>query len=121
MAATHHERRLWSGPLPAPADLQQYEVLIPGGAERILIMAESEQRHRHGLEDTVILSDTRRATFGLFLGFFLAFGAIAGALYLIIIGKSPEGFFVFVTEVATTLGALWRTLGERRKEREQHR
>jgi uncharacterized membrane protein len=36
----------WTGPLPPPAALEQFERVIPGGAERILRMAEQEQAHR---------------------------------------------------------------------------
>ena len=41
------ESASWSGPLPSPADFQKYEETEPGAANRILVMAESEQRHNH--------------------------------------------------------------------------
>lgn len=47
-----------SGPLPSPEDLQRYNDISPGAAERILIMAESEQRHRHDIERLAIETDT---------------------------------------------------------------
>jgi uncharacterized membrane protein len=31
----------WAGPLPAPSVLGQYEQILPGAAERILMMAET--------------------------------------------------------------------------------
>lgn len=37
----------YSGPLPQPADLEKYDQIVPGAAERILIMAEKEQTNRH--------------------------------------------------------------------------
>lgn len=40
----------FSGPLPPPADLQAYEKTLPGLAERIVVMAETEQRERNRLE-----------------------------------------------------------------------
>jgi len=33
----------FSGPLPTPAILEQYDHLLPGAAERILSMAENDQ------------------------------------------------------------------------------
>jgi uncharacterized membrane protein len=36
----------FSGPLPPPVDLQAYENTLPGLAERIVVMAETEQRER---------------------------------------------------------------------------
>ena len=41
------EAQQWSGPLPAPDHLQQYEIIVPGAGDRILSMAEKEQNHRH--------------------------------------------------------------------------
>jgi hypothetical protein len=35
------EQRQWSGPLPPPATLYQYELVQPGLAERIIAMAET--------------------------------------------------------------------------------
>ena len=32
----------WSGPLPSPAELEKLEQIVPGGAERLLCMAEKE-------------------------------------------------------------------------------
>ena len=42
MARTSH-----SGPLPAPDDLEEYERILPGLAERIMMLTEKEQAHRH--------------------------------------------------------------------------
>ena len=42
--------RASSGPLPDPDDLRQYDRIVPGGADRIMRMAEREQAHRHALE-----------------------------------------------------------------------
>lgn len=37
----------FSGPLPHPTILREYEDILPGCAERILVMAEQEQIKRH--------------------------------------------------------------------------
>lgn len=42
--------RQFTGPLPSPEMLLQYEQTHPGLANRIVAMAESEQQHRHHLE-----------------------------------------------------------------------
>jgi uncharacterized membrane protein len=70
----------WSGPLPPPEALQKFEAVIPGGAERILAMAELEQKHRVGREGVALnamIADTRR---GQWLGGAVAIAAIAGAV-----------------------------------------
>jgi Predicted membrane protein (DUF2335) len=58
----------WSGPLPPPADLERIDQIIPGGADRLLCMAEREQTHR--------IEDARR---GQYLGWSLAAGAVITA------------------------------------------
>lgn len=45
-----------SGPLPDPDTLQRYEQVLPGLAERILVMAEKQSEQRQGLERAVVLN-----------------------------------------------------------------
>jgi uncharacterized membrane protein len=40
----------YQGPLPSVDQFGGYEQILPGAAERILAMAEAEQRHRQALE-----------------------------------------------------------------------
>jgi len=56
--AVQIQHKSHSGPLPAPEDLHRYNEISPGAAERIFIMAESEQRHRHDMERMAIEADT---------------------------------------------------------------
>src|SRR5258708_9554540 len=56
------------GPLPPPAELEKIDQIIPGGADRLLRMAEKEQTHRIG--------DAKR---GQYLGWSLAAGAVIAA------------------------------------------
>ena len=43
-------RRKFRGPLPPPAVLDQYEDVVSGAAERILVMTEEQHRHRMSIE-----------------------------------------------------------------------
>lgn len=40
----------YSGPLPPSSEMKKYEAIAPGAADRILTMAEQQQRHRHEQE-----------------------------------------------------------------------
>jgi uncharacterized membrane protein len=40
----------WSGPLPPPAALDEFNRIVPGGAERIFAQFEAEGAHRRELE-----------------------------------------------------------------------
>ena len=42
---------MFQGPLPPAAEFARYDEVTPGAGERILSMAEAEQRHRHELEE----------------------------------------------------------------------
>lgn len=44
----------FSGPLPHPSHMREYEEILPGSAERILSMAETEQNHNAGMEKTIV-------------------------------------------------------------------
>jgi Predicted membrane protein (DUF2335) len=58
----------WSGPLPPVSELERLDQIIPGGADRLLRMAEKEQTHR--------IEDAKR---GQYLGWSLAAGAVIAA------------------------------------------
>ena len=44
------QRTSWSGPLPNPKDLQAYEEIVPGAADRIITMAEGFAEHQKQME-----------------------------------------------------------------------
>lgn len=47
----------FSGPLPPPKHLAEYERILPGAAERIFRMAEDQATHRRSLEQAVVMGD----------------------------------------------------------------
>ena len=57
-----------SGPLPAPQILLQYNQIIPGAADRIIVMAEQQASHRQKLEQIVVKSGARDSLLGLIFG-----------------------------------------------------
>lgn len=70
----------WSGPLPPPGALQQFNDIIPDGANRIMAMVEAEQAHRIGHESErlrVMARDTRR---GHWIGGIISISSIGGAV-----------------------------------------
>jgi uncharacterized membrane protein len=87
----------WSGPLPPPDALQQFDATIENGAERIFKMAEAEQAARLAREAEAIKyelakfeairQDNRR---GQWLGFFIALSAVAAASATAYFGAHPS-------------------------------
>lgn len=101
--AQHH-----SGPLPAPQTLAGYESVLPGSAERILVMAEKNQDARIKLDMAQLEADIqhreqmaemqKRVHTGAFLsdylgqilGFIIALCCIAAAAYAgLVLGNWP--------------------------------
>ena len=79
------------GPLPKPSDLHEYDLIVPGAAERIIKMAEEQAKHRQELERSVIQSDIRDGRTGLWLGFIIGIIAILAGAYCIVQGHSIAG------------------------------
>lgn len=86
----------WSGPLPPPAALEQFNSIIDNGAERIFKMAEAEQAARLAREAEAaqyeitkldaIRRDSRR---GQWLGFTIALAAVIAASATAYFGAHP--------------------------------
>jgi uncharacterized membrane protein len=109
----------FQGPLPPPEILRQYGEVVPNGAERIMVMAERNQEHRHGLETEVITKGVRNESRGQWLGFTLFILLIASGTYLLATGKRLEGLSTLILN-ATTFTALF-VYSRRAKDRELER
>lgn len=104
----------YSGPLPPPKMLHDYDMVSAGFAERIVSMAEKEQGHRHSLEDTAVKGainrDIRSQRYALFCIVFLS--VLCGGL--IYAGHDTAGT-VLGGATLVSLAALFIT-GKRKEE-----
>lgn len=66
------------GPLPSPVELAAYESIVPGAADRIIQMAEAEQKVRFALQEEM-LRDTRKAMRAGQLAGLITFCVFAGS------------------------------------------
>lgn len=96
----------YSGPLPPPAALEKYDQVLPGSAERILSMAESQHRHRQNLELNVVNSNISAQRLGVILGFVIAMTTILGGIYLVATGKPASGLAAIITPLAALVGVF---------------
>lgn len=83
----------FSGPLPPPNILEGYEKILPGAADRIITMAETQLNHRHDMESTVIKSNVKNEHTGMLLAFCLTIALMAFGFYLILNDKETAGYF----------------------------
>lgn len=81
-------RSQYSGPIPPPKFLSQFEEIVPGSAERILAMAERQSAHRQSLESIVIPDQLSQSSRGQTFAFILSILAIIAACFLGYIGQT---------------------------------
>ena len=79
----------WQGPLPPPAALEQFNRIIPDGADRIMTMVEREQEHRIQHEQTKLSASTRDFRWGQILRFILSMTCVGGSIYTASHGAHP--------------------------------
>ncbi|MCD4830777.1 MAG: DUF2335 domain-containing protein [Anaerohalosphaeraceae bacterium] len=81
----------FSGPLPPPQVLSQYDEIIPNGAERIMVMAEKQGEHRRTLEKTALDTDSRNSLLGVIFAFVIGIVTVVTGAIVIIKGHSWPG------------------------------
>jgi len=95
----------WKGPIPPPAVLGQYNVIVPNAAERILSMAEEEARIRrdqiqkdHDSENRVKESDVNQyhsdVKRGQYLAALVMLGIVAAVVVCVIFDKEKAAMAV---------------------------
>jgi uncharacterized membrane protein len=109
----------FSGPLPPPEILARYNDAIPGGAERILAMAENQSKHRQSLEGKVVDANCRAQRTGSILGFLICITAIASGTFLIYVGKSAEGLVPIIGALGGLVGVFVIGKYQQKKDLEQ--
>jgi uncharacterized membrane protein len=84
-----------SGPLPHPQVLARYDEVVPGGADRIVKLAENQVKHRQTMQSR-----------GQIFTFVLALVVLIGGIGLVAHGNSIEGLVPLVAALAG-LGGLF--------------
>ena len=99
-----------SGPLPHPQILAGYEQVLHGAADRILQMAENEQKHQHQREN----AQTHEVSKILFVGqigsTIVALTAICFSFILLLHDKNIAGFVTLFSTIATFLGVYFHKI-----------
>jgi len=98
--------RTYSGPLPSPEDLEYYEQLLPGSAERFLKMVEAQAEHRMGLEKVVIGNQQRQGERGQSFAMIIACVLIAVGFVLTLLGHDWVGGTVLGGTLVSIVGTF---------------
>ena len=97
--------------------LAQFNEVIPNGADRIVTMAESQQRHRQELEAAVVKGNVRAQTQGQWFAFLLGVLTIAGGIGLIAFDKDTAGLTAIITAFVGLAGIFVYAKIEQGRER----
>lgn len=81
----------WSGPLPPPATLYQYELVQPGLADRIVTMAETVTTGEIKIREKIATAEIESARIGQSLAFLLTIVALGAAIYFFAVGNATAG------------------------------
>jgi len=105
MVAESHQ-----GPLPPARTLAGYEKVLPGAAERVFVMAEEEQTHRHAMQikqqdrelaahDKLVDGYLKQDTMGKIFGFVIALCVLGLACLMAVLGHESMALAMVTIDV----------------------
>lgn len=101
-----------SGPLPDPSTLNEYDQLIPNGADRIMKMAEEQSKHRRGIEKKAIGRQSAQSLIGQIFGLIIGLAGLAAGTYIVHLGHTKTGGVIAGGTVVSLVSVF--VLGRRR-------
>ena len=108
----------YSGPLPPPDILEKFNQIIPNGAERIMVMAEAQSKHRMTLETKVLNTDSRNSLLGVIFAFILGVTSIVTGGTVVFNGQPWPGTILGSAGLVGLVSTFIYGTRERKKERE---
>ena len=96
LIAQRIESMTYSGPIPHPQLLKEFNDVIPNGADRIMTMAEKQSGHRITLEEKVVNANNRDSFLGVVFAGVIALLIVLGAIFLIYNNKDVQGFSLLI-------------------------
>ncbi len=105
------EARSFSGPVPPPELLREYEAILPGSAGRIFAMAEKQQNHRISLESVAVPAREHRANRGQVFALVVALAGLAVAAYAVGQGQQWAAIAIGGADLAILAGLFVNARG----------
>ncbi len=90
---------VYSGPIPSPEMLDEYNKIMPNGADRIMSMAEEQSRHRMKLESQTITSQNKQGERGQIFALISVLALIAAGIWVCALGHPGVGVTIFGTTI----------------------
>ncbi len=82
------------GPIPSPNDLREYDQVLPGLADRIVKMAESQISHQQRIEKDSLEFGARRSFAGLRAGFLISVFFLCASVWLVLADHDTAGIIL---------------------------
>lgn len=117
IAAYGQITKSFSGPLPPPEILKEYNEIVPGSAQTFVDVFTEQARHRMNLEQTHLRSDRRRSWGGLIAGFIIAMTALCGGILLVYLDHDAAGATIGTTGLGGLVGTFIYGAKSQRTER----
>lgn len=96
----------FSGPIPPPNIIKGYEEILPGAADRIIRMAETQALHRQAMEKKMVESESRDSLLGIFFAFSLGIGCLIAAVVMVIFVPQNAGAISAAVLGVTGIGSI---------------
>ena len=109
----------YGGPIPPASEMARYEKIIPGAAERILTMAESQAKHRQNMEFTVVKRSVQDQRLGIICAFAITVSALIVAVLCVRWGHEIVGAIIGTSGLGSIITAFIYGTRSNRAEREQ--
>lgn len=109
----------FSGPIPPPEVLRNYDQILPGAAERIMAMAEKQSTHRHKLEENYLATEARNSLLGIIFALLLGITGLSASGICIYVGQGWPGTALGGVTLVSLVGTFIYGTQQRRIEREQ--
>jgi len=108
------QRTEYSGPIPRADELAKYEAILPGAVERIIAMAEIQQKHIHSMEtdnsaraSELVKTERHKVWFGAGASWSVSIGAMGVALACVIYGQAKYAAAIAAGVVSLLGGLTW--------------
>ncbi|WP_438467792.1 DUF2335 domain-containing protein [Streptococcus pluranimalium] len=106
----------YSGPIPHPELLKQFNDVIDDGANRIMTMAENQATHRQKLELKMVNANNRDSLLGVIFGGLIGLSSVGGGIFLIYNNKNIQGLTVMISSLVALVAVYFR--GQKKDEQE---
>ena len=110
-------QEIYQGPLPKAEELEKYNFVCPGAADRIITMAEKQAAHRQSIEKAVISISGRNSLLGILCATVISIFILVAGVYCILEGHDwAGGAIVSIDLVSLCAVFVYGTNSNRKKE-----